>query len=106
MTSSSSLLSNAEEQQEHKKPSITTIIKIYPEYSKLINPLSKLEYELLKESMSNKGLHLLIIVNRDNVILDEHNRLKICPELGTEPQFKVKEFQDLSLIPINYVPFL
>jgi ParB-like chromosome segregation protein Spo0J len=80
LTSSSSLLSNAEEQQEHKK--------------------------LLNELISNKGLDLPIIVNRGNVILDGHDRLKICQELRTEPQFKVKEFQDLSLIPINYIPFL
>jgi hypothetical protein len=37
---------------------------------------------------------------------DGHNRLKICQELRTEPQFKVKEFQDRSFIPINYIPFL
>ena len=57
-------------------------IKINPEYSKLVNPLSKLEYEVLKNSISNKGLHLPIIINQDNVILDGHNRLKICQELG------------------------
>jgi ParB-like chromosome segregation protein Spo0J len=74
--------------------SSSTNIKINPEYSKLINPLSKLEYELLKESISNKGLHLPIIINQDNVILDGHNRLKICHELGIEPKFEVKEFQD------------
>ena len=53
-----------------------------------------MEYELLKESISNKGLHLPIIINQDNVILDGHNRLKICQELGIEPKFEVKEFQD------------
>ena len=74
--------------------SSTNIIKINLEYSKLINPLSKLEYQVLKNSISNKGLHLPIIVNQDNVILDGHNRLKICEELGIEPKFEVKEFQD------------
>jgi predicted methyltransferase len=70
------------------------LIKINPEYSKLVNSLSKLEYELLKESISNKGLHLPIIINQDSVILDGHNRLKICQELGIKPIFEVKEFQD------------
>jgi ParB-like chromosome segregation protein Spo0J len=54
--------------------SSSTNIKINPVYFKLINPLSKLEYEVLKNSISNKGLHLPIIVNQDNVILDGHNR--------------------------------
>jgi hypothetical protein len=48
----------------------------------------------LKNSISSKGLHLPIIINQDNVILDGHNRLKICQELGIEPKFEVKEFQD------------
>jgi tRNA G10 N-methylase Trm11 len=74
--------------------SSTIIIKINPEYSKLVNPLSNTEYEALKSSIKNKGLHLPIIINQDNVILDGHNRLKICQELGIEPKFKVKEFQD------------
>ncbi|HSF51251.1 MAG TPA: ParB N-terminal domain-containing protein, partial [Nitrososphaeraceae archaeon] len=71
--------------------STTTNIKINPEYVKLINPLTKLEYDVLKNSISNKGLHLPIIINQDNVILDGHNRLKICQELGIDPKFEVKE---------------
>ena len=76
--------------------SSSTNIKINPEYSKLVNPLSNTEYEALKNSISNKGLHLPIIVNQDNVILDGHNRLKICQELGIEPKFEIKEFSDQS----------
>jgi DNA modification methylase len=74
----------------------TNIIKINPEYSKLVNQLSNAEHEALKSSISNKGLHLPIIVSQDNVILDGHNRLKICQELGIEPKFEVKEFSDQS----------
>jgi ParB-like chromosome segregation protein Spo0J len=74
----------------------TNFIKINPEYSKLVNPLSNTEYETLKSSISNKGLHLPIIINQNSVILDGHNRLKICQELGIEPQFEVKEFYDQS----------
>ena len=78
----------------HSYQIIKSLITINPEYSKLVNPLSKLEYKILKESINNKGLHLPIIVNQDNDILDGHNRLKICRELGIEPQFEVKEFKD------------
>ena len=73
---------------------IKSLITINPEYSSLVYSLSTSEYELLKNSISNKGLHLPIIINQDNVILDGHNRLKICQELGIEPKFEVKKFLD------------
>ena len=79
---------------ESNKFSPSMHVKINPEYSKLIYPLSKSEYKILKGSISNNGLHLPIIVNQDNVILDGHNRLKICQELGIEPHFEVIEFKD------------
>ncbi len=69
-------------------------IKINTEYSKLVNQLSNLEYKLLKESISKKGLHLPIIVNQDNVIIDGHNRYNICKELNIEPRFEAKRFDD------------
>ena len=73
---------------------INSLITINPEYSSLVYSLSTSEYELLKNSISTKGLHLPIIINQDNVILDGHNRLKICQELGIEPKFEVKKFLD------------
>lgn len=72
----------------------TTNFKINHEYSKLVHSFSNLEYEALKNSISNKDLHLPIIINQNNVILDGHNRLKICQELGIEPKFEVKKFLD------------
>ena len=88
------LISTATTALSNKFSSSSIDIKINPEHSKLVNPLSQLEYEALKNSISNKGLHLPIIINQDNVILDGHNRLKICQELGIKPIFEVKEFQD------------
>ena len=81
---------------EHNESEYKTVktITINPQYSDLVYPLLKLEYETLKYSISESGLHLPIIINQDNVILDGHNRLKICQELGIEPKFEVKEFQD------------
>jgi ParB-like chromosome segregation protein Spo0J len=76
--------------------SSTRNIKINPEYVKLVSHLTISEYNVLKNSINNKGLHLPIIINQDNVILDGHNRLKICQELGIEPKFEVKEFSDQS----------
>jgi DNA modification methylase len=83
---------SSSKEKEDQQP----IIKVNPEYSKLVNPLSKTEFEALKNSISNKGLHLPIIVNQDNAILDGHNRLKICQELGIEPKFEIKEFSEQS----------
>ena len=53
----------------HSYQIIKSLITINPEYSSLVYPLSKSEYELLKNSIKEKGLHLPIIVNQDNVIL-------------------------------------
>src|SRR5215204_3226103 len=75
--------------------SSTTNLKINPEYSKLVSPLSNLEFQALKNSISEKGLHLPIIVNQENVILDGHHRYKICKELAIEPIVQVKKFDNL-----------
>jgi DNA modification methylase len=84
-----------EESNEFASSSIMNI-KTNPEYAKLVSPLTTSEYNVLKTSISNKGLHLPIIINQNNVILDGHNRLKICQELGIEPKFEVKEFSAQS----------
>jgi DNA modification methylase len=84
-------MTNKDNETEYKT---VKMITMNPKYAKLIYPLSKLEYEVLKNSISNKGLHLPIIINQDNVILDGHNRLTICQGLGIEPKFEVKEFKD------------
>ena len=70
------------EDDANEYPTIKMNITINPEYSELVNPLSNAEYYVLKNSISEKGLHLPIIINQDNVILDGHNRLKICEELA------------------------
>ena len=78
----------------HSYQIIKSLITINPEYSSLVYPLSKSEYELLKRSIKEKDLHLPIIVNQDNVILDGHHRYKICKELNIEPRFEPKRFDD------------
>ena len=60
----------------------------------MLPKLSKEEYEALKESIRTEGQHYPIIINREGVILDGHNRLRICRELGIEPKFEVKNFAD------------
>src|SRR5574339_987859 len=70
-------------------------IKINPQYAELVRALSNKEYAELKESIKEKGLHLPIIINQDNTILDGHHRYQICNELDIEPKYEVKTFEDL-----------
>ena len=78
---------NQRKQQQQKNQmnflhlSSTRTIKINPEYSKLVNPLSKSEYDILKNSIKEDGLHYPIVINPKGEILDGHHRYKICKEL-------------------------
>ena len=70
------------------------LITTNPEYEKLIPPLTKDEYDKLKESIKQNGLWEPITVNQHNVVLDGHNRFKICKQLYIIPRFSVREFND------------
>jgi len=67
---------------------------INKEYKKLLPTLSKEEYEALKQSIQTEGQHFPITINPQNIILDGHNRYRICLELGLEPKYEVKSFPD------------
>jgi DNA modification methylase/ParB-like chromosome segregation protein Spo0J len=72
-------------------------ITVNSEFSNLVIPLSKLEYESLKNSIKEDGLHYPIVINSKGEILDGHHRYKICKEIGiTPPQIKheIKYFKD------------
>jgi DNA modification methylase len=79
--------------QEFSSPTNINI-KINPEYSKLVNPLSNAEYEVLKNSIKEDGLHYPIVVNPKREILDGHHRYKICKELDIPIKFEIKSFND------------
>ena len=70
------------------------MIKINPEYSKLVNPLSNLEYQSLKTSLKEDGLHYPIVINSKGEILDGHHRYKICKELDIPIKFEIKYFNE------------
>jgi ParB-like chromosome segregation protein Spo0J len=69
-------------------------VKLNPEYEKIAKsfPMSREEYEALKESIKKEGLYYPIIVNEEGEILDGYHRYKACLELGIEPKFEVKKF--------------
>ncbi|HEX6294782.1 MAG TPA: ParB N-terminal domain-containing protein [Nitrososphaeraceae archaeon] len=84
----------AGEVNEFSSPSTTTN-KINFEYSKLVNPLSQLEYEALKNSIREDGLHYPIVINSKGEILDGHHRYKICKELDIQIKSETKYFYNV-----------
>jgi ParB family chromosome partitioning protein len=66
-------------------------------YGSKIYPLTKDEYDLLQKSIAEHGLYHPIIINQHGDVLDGHHRLKACQELGLEPEFEVKQFEDQLL---------
>lgn len=50
----------------------------------LLPPLSDEEYEALKESIRQEGIHIPVEVDEDGNILDGHHRARIALELGIE----------------------
>jgi ParB-like chromosome segregation protein Spo0J len=63
-------------------------------YLNLIPPLSKVEFELLKQSIKEEGMHAPIIINEQGVVLDGHHRFRACKELGFPLQYLTKECKD------------
>ncbi len=72
-------------------------LRINPEYEKMLPKMSEEEFAELKASISAEGQHYSIIANEDLEILDGHHRFKACVELGIEPDFEVRKFEDKLL---------
>src|SRR5512136_3282265 len=72
-------------------------LHINPEYAKLLPQMSEKEYDALKNSIGDEGQHYAIIVNEDLEILDGHHRFRACVDLGIEPDFEVRKFDNKLL---------
>jgi ParB-like chromosome segregation protein Spo0J len=72
-------------------------LHINPEYDKLLPQMSEEEFDQLKKSLQTEGQHYPIIVNEDLDVLDGHHRFRACTELGLEPDFEVRKFDDKLL---------
>src|SRR3972149_8173567 len=72
-------------------------LRVNPEYEKLLPKMSDEEFAELKESIRVEGQHYPIIANENLEILDGHHRYKACIELGIEPDFEVRKFEDKLL---------
>ena len=69
-------------------------LRLNPEYDKLLPKMSDEEFTELKNSILTEGQHYPIIVNEDLEVLDGHHRFRACTELGLEPDFEVRKFDD------------
>jgi len=72
-------------------------LRINPEYVKLLPQMSENDYVALKDSIKDEGQHYAIIVNEDMEILDGHHRFRACVDLGLEPDFEVRKFENKLL---------
>ena len=72
-------------------------LHLNPEYDKLLPRMSEEEFAELKRSIQNEGQHYPIIVNENLEVLDGHHRFRACTELGLDPDFEVKQFDDKLL---------
>lgn len=75
-------MENIKENIKENKSGNISIIKINPDYSKLVTPLLEKEDEMLKNSIKENGLHYPIVLNPKGDILDGHHRYKLCKDLG------------------------
>ncbi len=72
-------------------------LRINPEYDKMLPRMSDEEFQELKKSIETEGQHYPIIVNENLEVLDGHHRYRACVELGVDPDFEVKQFDDKLL---------
>ncbi len=72
-------------------------LRVNPEYEKMLPKMSEEEFSELKASMKAEGQHYAIIANEDLEVLDGHHRFRACIELGIEPDFEVRKFEDKLL---------
>lgn len=72
-------------------------LRLNPEYDKLLPRMSQEEFNELKKSIESEGQHYPIIVNEDLEVLDGHHRFRACADLGLEPDFEVRKFDDKLL---------
>jgi ParB-like chromosome segregation protein Spo0J len=75
----------------------TMSLRINPEYEKLLPKMTDEEFAQLKTSIQEEGQHYPIIANEDLEVLDGHHRFKVCTQLGIEPDFEVRKFEDKIL---------
>ena len=68
---------------------------VLPEMEQLLPPLSAEQFSVLEGDILENGCYAPIIVNEDMVIVDGHNRFRICEKHGLPFSMLVFSFEDL-----------
>ena len=68
---------------------------VLPEMEQLLPPLSGEQFSALEGDILENGCYAPIIVNEDMVIVDGHNRFRICEKHGLPLKMLVFSFEDL-----------
>ena len=67
---------------------------VLPEFSELLPPLTEEQLAALENDLRTNGCYSPIIVNEDLVIVDGHNRQRLCEKIGIPYQIVVFAFED------------
>ena len=68
---------------------------VLPEMEELLPPLSAEQFSALESDILENGCYAPIVVNEDMVIIDGHNRFRICEKHGLPFKMLVFSFADL-----------
>lgn len=77
-------------------------LQINKKYEKLVPPLQEEDYDRLFNSIKENGLREPIIINKEGIILDGHNRFKICEKLNKPIKTRTEQFEN-KLVEEKYV---
>lgn len=98
----SDIISKAKEQERAGEGFIKERITVLPELEKLIFPLSDEEFQQLQDNIRAEGCRDPLVLwqqsEEEYVLVDGHNRYKICQLLGVEFKLTVKEFADIEAV--------
>lgn len=72
-------------------------LRLNPVCEKMLPKMSEEEFAELKVSIQQEGQHYPIVANEDLEVLDGRNRFRACTELGIEPDFEMRHFEDKPL---------
>lgn len=68
---------------------------VLPEMEELLPPLSAEQFSALESDILKNGCYAPVIVNEDMIIIDGHNRFRICEKHGLPFRMLVFSFADL-----------
>ncbi len=68
---------------------------VLPEMEQLLPPLSEEQFSSLEHDILENGCYAPIVINEDMVVIDGHNRLRICEKHGLPYKMLVFSFADL-----------